>query len=252
LFAVLTAAGALCVGPVARPAAQAAPAVSTLSQLIIVDVKPEAWDDYVALQKAQTMPALQKGGIERRSAWRPQSLGRGFRVVYIYPLASLGVMDDKGPIVKALGEDGARTYNAALRKLLNATQSMAIRTRADLGYGLDGPSPTLGVVARVQTVGGRQFEFEGFLKDQWAPALKQAGVPGYFVHEVLMGGELGEYYTFTPIQNFAALDAGHPIMKSLGQAGYASLLGKMGLTIRSVEREVYKYDAELSFRPPAK
>jgi len=231
-----------------RPSAQSpAPPASSLAQLVIVDVKPEAWDDYVALQKAETIPALQKGGIERRSAWRPQALGKGFRVAYIYPIASLGVMDDKGPIVKALGEDGAKAYNAKLRKLLNATQSLAIRTRPDMGYGGGGPVPTLGVVAHVQTVAGRQFEFEAFLKDQWAPALKKAGVPLYGVHEVLVGGEMGEYYTFTPIPNFASLDSGHPILKALGQAEYQSLISKMGATLRSVEREVMKFDEELSF-----
>jgi hypothetical protein len=124
---------------------------------------------------------------------------------------------------------------------------MAIRTRTDLSYGLDGPPAPLGVVARVQTVGGRQFEFETFLKDQWGPALKKAGVPRYVVQEVVMGGEMGEYYSFTAIPSFASLDAGHPIMRALGQAEYASLLGKMGATIRSVEREVMKLDEELSF-----
>ena len=198
-LAVTVVAVVLMLVPLAtRPSAQSpAPAAPSLAQLVIVDVKPEAFDDYVALQKAETIPALQKGGIERRSAWRPQALGRGFRVAYIYPIASLGVMDDKGPIVKALGEDGAKAYNAKLRKMLNATQSLAIRMRADLSFGTGsgGPAPTLGVVAHVQTVAGRQFDFEGFLKDQWGPALKKAGVPLYSVHEVLVGGEMGEYYT---------------------------------------------------------
>jgi hypothetical protein len=66
-----------------------------------------------------------------------------------------------------------------------------------------------------------------------------------------MGGEMGEFYTFTPIANLAALDAGHPIIGALGQAGYAALVTKMGLTIRSVEREVMKLDEELSFGPKA-
>jgi hypothetical protein len=130
-----------------------------------------------------------------------------------------------------------------------ATQSLAIRTRPDLGFApaSGGPPATLGVVAHVLTVGGRQFDFEGFVKDQWAPALKKAAVPLYAVHEVVMGGEMGEYYTFTPIPNFATLDTGHPILKALGPAEYQALLGKMGATIRSVEREVMKLDEELSF-----
>jgi hypothetical protein len=107
--------------------------------------------------------------------------------------------------------------------------------------------PKLGVLSHVMTVPGRQFDFEGILKDQWVAGLKKANVPSYVVDEVVMGGAMGEYYTFTPTANYAPLDAGHPIMKSLSQADYQALVSKMGATLKSVEREVIKFDDELSF-----
>jgi hypothetical protein len=232
-----------------RTAAQAqaqAPA-NPLVQLILVDVKPDAWEEYVALQKAETIPALQKAGIASRSAWRAASIGRMFRVAYLYPMTTFGQFDEKGPMIRALGEDGAKAYNARLRKLLDGVQYQVLRRRDDLSFGLDGGPQKLGVLAHVHTVPGRQSEYDSLLKDQWTPALKKAGVALYAVHEVVMGGAMGEYYTFTPITNYAMLDAGHPIMKSLGPAEFQALSSKMGGTLQDVTREVIKLDDDLSF-----
>jgi hypothetical protein len=230
-----------------RSVVQAQAPANPLVQLIIVDVKPDSWDDYVALQKAETIPALQKAGIASRSAWRATSAGRMFRVAYLYPMTTFGQFDDKGPMIKALGEEGAKAYNTKLRKLLANVEYRVLRRRDDLSFGLDGGPQKLGVLAHVHTVPGRQSDWDALLKDQWAPALKKAGVSLYAVHEVVMGGAMGEYYTFTPIPNFAALDSGHPIMKTLGPAEYQALATKMGATLQNVEREVIKLDDGLSF-----
>jgi hypothetical protein len=231
----------------ARPTAQSPAPAPTLAQLVMVDVRPDGWDDYVALQKAETIPALQKAGIASRHAWRATSLGKMFRVAYVSPMTTFGQFDDQGPIAKALGEAGAKAYNAKLRKLLNGAEYQVLRVHPELSFGLDGPMQKLGVLTHVKTVPGRQFEFEALLKDGWMPALKKAAVPGYVVDEVVMGGGMGEYYTFTAIPNYASLDAGHPIVKALGQADYQALVTKMGVTLQSVEREVIKLDEELSF-----
>ncbi len=233
--------------PARVPTAQSPASAPTLAQLVTVDVKPDAWDDYVALQKAESIPALQKAGVVSRHAWRATSLGKMFRVAYVYRMTTFGQFDEQGPIVKALGEAGAKAYNAKLRKLLNGAEYQVLREHGELSFGLDGPMPKLGVLTHVKTVPGRQFEFEALLKDGWVPALKKAAVPGYVVDEVVMGGAMGEYYTFTAIPNYASLDAGHPIMKALGQADYQALVTKMGVTLQSVERTVIKLDDELSF-----
>jgi hypothetical protein len=103
----------------------------------------------------------------------------------------------------------------------------------------------------VEVVTGRQPEFEAILKNDWAPALKKAGVPSYGVSQVMLGGAITEYYTFTPLENYAQLDKGHPIQQSLGEAGLNELMAKMGATIHHAERIVIKYDDELSFRTKA-
>src|SRR4026207_1700777 len=48
-------------------------------------LQPGSWEDYVALQKSEAMPALQKGGRAARQAWRSQSFGQSYGVAYLYP-----------------------------------------------------------------------------------------------------------------------------------------------------------------------
>ena len=233
--------------PAAAMAAPSAPAgQSTL--LAITRVNPGSWEDYVALQKAEGIPALQKGGRTMRQAWRTQSIGRGYEVAYLYPVQSWGELDDVPPVRKALGPDGEKAYNAKIRPMVADTHGYALRSRPELGFVSDQSAhPKLGILAHIQVIPGKQAAFEALLKTEWAPALKKAGVPLYGVYEVTLGGNMGEYYTFTPIENFAAIDAGHPILKVLTPAQYQILLGKIGAVVSQVERSVTKLDEDLSF-----
>ena len=253
--AALTAAGAGQATPAAQPKpapaamAAAAPApASTSTLLAVVRVSPEWWEDYVALQKAEAMPALQKGGRTARQAWRTQGVGRAYEVAYLYPVKSWGELDDAPPIRKALGADGEKLYNAKIRPMVVEARTYALRSRPELGFVSDESArPKMGILAHIQVIPGKQAAFETLLKTEWAPLLKKAGVPLYGVYEVTLGGNMGEYYTFTPIENFAALDAGHPILKVVTPAQYNILLGKIGAVVSQVERTINKLDEDLSY-----
>jgi hypothetical protein len=97
-------------------------------------------------------------------------------------------------------------------------------------------------------VPGRANEFETILKNEWTPALKKAGVANYGVSQVVYGGSMGQYYTFTPLENYAQLDKGHPIQQSIGEAGMNRIVAKMSNSTRSVERFIIRFDEELSFK----
>jgi hypothetical protein len=238
----------------AKPAA-AAPAAAPMPPgasiyLSIVHVKPGSWEDYIALQKAEAMPALQKGGRASRQAWRSQSFGQSYEVAYLYPVKSWAELDDVPPMRKALGADGEKAYNSKVRPMVDGAHTYALRERPDLGFVADQSArPKLGILAHIQVIPGKQAAFESILKTEWSPLLKKAGVPVYGVYEVTMGGNMGEYYTFTPIENFAALDAGHPILKVVTPAQYNLLLGKIGALVSQVERTVDKLDEDLTYGP---
>lgn len=240
--------------PAQTPSASATatpPAAPVFVRLTIVEIRPEMVADYVALQKSDTMPALQKAGVAWRDAWRTGVFGSSFTVAYIAPLKSFASLDEPNPLLKMMGEEGYRAYQAKMSKLIRSQQTYALRDRPDLGLKTEGtPMAKLGVLASVEVVPGRTAEFETILKNEWTPALKKAGVANYVVSQVMFGGSAGQYYTFTPIENFAQLDKGHPITQSIGEAGMNRIVAKMGTSTRSVERFIIRYDEELSFRTP--
>jgi hypothetical protein len=228
------------------------PAFMTLR---ITDVKPDMMSDFVALQKSDTIPGLQKAGIEWRDVWRSAVVGSASTIAFITPIKSFGDFDGDSPMQKALGPEGYRAYMSKVTKLVANTRVYIIRSRPDLGYESESTAktpPKLGVLADVEVMPGRQPDFEAILKGEWAPALKKANVPLYGVSEVMFGGAIGQYYTFTPISNFAQLEKGHPITQSLGEAGLNRLMAKLGPSIRHAERIIIRYDDELSFRGMSK
>ena len=116
---------AFAVGAQDTPAPPATPAAAPTGPvlLVVVDVKPDMWDDYVALQKSDAIPALQKGVIDHRSAWRTAALGPAYSVAYLYQLTSFGVLDGDPPMRRALGADGEKAYNVKLRKGMQGSLS---------------------------------------------------------------------------------------------------------------------------------
>ncbi len=238
------------------PSAQSAAPKAMSPQFVIlriVDVKPDSMADFVALQKSDTVPGLKKAGIEWRDTWRAAVVGSPNTVAFVTPLKSFADLDGDPPMQRALGADGYRAYMDKVSKLIANTRVYIVRGRPDLGYepqtqSGDMPMAKLGVLADVEVMPGRQADFETILKTEWVPGLKKANVPMYSVSEVVMGGAIGQYYTFTPITNFAQLEKGHPIQQSLGEAGLNRLMAKLGPTIRHAERIVIRYDEELSWR----
>jgi hypothetical protein len=235
--------------PAQASATATPPAAPMFVRLTIVEIRPEAINDYVALQKSDTIPALQKGGVAWRNAWRTGVFGSSFTVAYISPIGSFASLDEPNPMLKSMGEEGFRQYQAKMARFIASQRTYALRDRPDLGLKTEGtPMAKLGVLASVEVVAGRATEFETILKNEWTPALKKAGVANYAVSQVTLGGSIGQYYTFTPIENYAQLDKGHPIAQSIGEAGMNRIMAKMSSSVRSVERFVIRYDEELSFK----
>jgi hypothetical protein len=239
-----------------QPPAATKSSEPTFVTLRVTDVKPDMMSEYVALQKSDTIPGLKKAGIEWRDVWRAAVVGNPGTVASITPLKGLADLDSDPPMKRALGDDGYRAYMDKMNKLISQTRLYIVRGRPDLGYKNDanasGMMAKLGVLADVEVMPGRQAEFETILKTEWIPGLKKASVPSYSVSEVAFGGAIGQYFTFTPISNFAQLEKGHPIQQALGDAGYTKLMAKLGPTIRHAERIIIRYDDELSFRGSAK
>jgi hypothetical protein len=217
----------------------------------VVRIKPELVSEYVEFQKSQTIPGLKKAGVQWRDAWVTGIFGEGFEYTYVTPIANFAQYDGPGPMVRALGEEGARDYNAKLRRFMVSSHTYAIRTRPDLSYQgkMDGP-PKLAVVTSVQVAPGRGAEFENYVKNEFLPMIKRSDVPGYWVSEIVFGGNSYEFTSLTLHNNFADVDKGPPAVRVLGRDGAMKLAQKLppGVVVK-VERSIARYNPELSILP---
>jgi hypothetical protein len=218
----------------------------------IVRVKPEMLTEWQDFQKNEAIPALQKGGIKQRDVWQTAVFGEAYEYTFVTPITNFAQYDSDGPILKALGQEGARAYAAKARRMIASSRTYAIQTRPDLSYmgKMTGP-PKLSVGTFVKVAPGRHVELENLIKTDIVPVMKRADVAGYFVSQVVFGGDANEYASFVLYDKFADLDKGSPYARVLGQDGTNKLLQKTAGLVVSAERRVYRYNAELSFGAPA-
>jgi hypothetical protein len=72
-----------------------------------------------------------------------------------------------------------------------------------------------------------QGEWQDFVKGEYLPALKQAGITQLFTLRRATFGEAGQVLQITAIKDLAELDGPNPLIKALGQDGVNALMRKL-------------------------
>jgi len=239
------------------PAAQAKSAPSAdlskmpLMNVNIVQVKPELLTEWQEFQKNETMPMLQKAGVKERSA-SSTVIGPAFEYVFLTPMTSFADRDGEGPVVKALGQDGARAYGQKSRRFIASQRTYAVRQRTDLSYMPDPAAPLpIAVVSEYSIVAGHMPDFANYIKTDMTPAHKQLKTGGFVVYQLLFGGGGNGFVVVTLLHNFADLDKGPAITQAYGEARAAAIQQKLGGIVEHVERTVAREVPELSFKTRA-
>ena len=175
----------------------------------MVSVKPEMMVEFQNFMKNTTNPALKKGGLKWREVWQTTgAAGDAFEYVLVSPVAKLAEFDGPSALEKGLGPQGLRAWQTKAGALVNSVRRFIIRTRPDLSFaGQRTGAPKLAVVHMVHVAPNRTNEYENFLKADFVPVMKQAGVT-YLVSQTIFGGNGNEYITLTMRDSFADLDKG--------------------------------------------
>src|SRR5690349_18717347 len=125
----------------------------------VVQIKPELVAEWQEFQKNEVIPTLQKGGVKQRTGI-VTAIGPSFEYAFLTPLASFADRDGDSPIVKALGEDGARAFGQKNRRFIASQRTLVVRVRTDLSYQPDPNAPTpIAVVSNYSLAAGRASEF---------------------------------------------------------------------------------------------
>jgi hypothetical protein len=234
----------------AKPAPQPASATPLPRMAVtIVQIKPELVDEWQDFQKNETIPTLRKGGVSGRTALAT-AFGQSFEYIFLTPLTSFADRDGESPIIKALGQDGARAFAQKNRRFIAQQRTYVATVRTDLSYQ---PTPTatlpIAVVSSYSIATGHNADFENYIKNDLTPAHKQLKTGGFLVQQALFGGDGNSFVVATLLSNFAEIDKGPAHTRAYGQARAAALQQNLAGIVTHVERTVVRMVPELSFQP---
>jgi hypothetical protein len=232
------------------PTPQGAAAAEFLS-ITVVNVKPEMVVEFQNFMKNTTNPALKKGGIKWREVWQSTgAAGDAFEYILVTPEAKFADYDGPGPLEKGLGPQGVPAWQTKAGSLVNSVRRYIIQTRPDLSFRTQGTgAPKLAVVHYVNVAPDRNGDYENYLKNDFVPVMKQAGVT-YLVSKTIFGGNANEYITLTMRDTFSDLDKGPVLVQALGPEAAQKLMQKMPAgTVVHLERSIARFVPELSIMP---
>jgi hypothetical protein len=225
----------------AKPAA--APAWLRIDTL---QVKPEMWTEYRALERDEVIPALRKAGVQSRAAWITAEFGSTYELVLVRPVADFAEYDSGDTFSRALGPREAERLRERLRRCLLSRDSAAVLQRSDLSLGETGRP--FAVVTTVSVAPGRGTEYEDFLRAT-LPEARKAGVV-FGVYQRMYGQETA----WLLVENLDSLrelaQAPGGFFRAFGQENAEARVSKLTGIVTAVERKVFRFDPELSFSFP--
>lgn len=225
--------------------AAAAPALLDVTR---VSVKPDMGREFNEFVKNEFNPALIKGGMKESWAWQ-SGLGDAFTYVFVSGLSKMGDMDGPSPLEKGLGADAVGPFFKRAGTMVTSVRSMVMIERPDLSFVTSTAVPKMAVVVTMKAAPGRQSEFETYFMNEFMPAFKKTDVRGLMMHQLMMGGDPHEYVMLVPIENWAEIDRGHPVARTIGMDGWKKIRDRMPGSITDIT--VMRLNPSLSIMPAA-
>jgi len=217
----------------------------------VTTVKPDHIADWLQIQKAETVPMQQKGGIKQRDTWASGApFGEGNTYAIVTPIDKFATYDMPNLARRILGDAAAQTYQNKLAAMTLSRRTFAVQDRAELSIA---PGPNAKFVAAILTdttiVSGHAEQYEAYVKGDLLPLLKKDNVVGYSVSRTTFGGDANEYHSVMLISSFADIDRGPAQTRLLKPAEAAAMAAKVTPHVARVERTILRYVPDLSYRP---
>jgi hypothetical protein len=216
----------------------------------VTTIKPERVADWVSMQKSETIPMQQKGGIKQRDTWQSGApFGEGNTFAIVTPIDKFATYDMPNLARRVLG-DAAQAYQSKLAAMTVARRTFAIQDRAELSIP---PAANAKIVAAVLTtttiVSGHAEQYEAYLKNDLVPLLKKDNAVGFLVSRTVFGGDANEYTTLLLLSSFADIDKGPAQARLLSRTEAAAMAAKVTPHVARVERTLIRHVPDLSYGP---
>ena len=140
----------------------------------ITTVKPDHAAEWAQIQKSQTIPMQQKGGVRSRDTWQSGApFGDGKDDGVVTPIDKFATYDMPPLALRVLGEAPGRAYQEKLAAITLARRTFAVQDRAELSIP---PAPNAkfvaAILADVTIVSGHAAHYEVYLSTVPAAAPK--------------------------------------------------------------------------------
>lgn len=231
-------------------AQDAKPPAREFLNITVVTVRPEMVPEFEQMIKTEYNPAVVKGGSTESGVWETM-FGDGFQYYFVAPVGKFAQFDGPGPLVKGLGESGAKAFFAKASKMVTGIRSFIIQTRPEMSYAPEMKAPpNVAVAVTIRVKPGKNAEFENYMTNDQLPVIKRSGIAGFWVSKLVFGGNTNEYNLLVLQENFADLDKGPPVYRVLKPEEALKLEQKMPAgVVENVELQVMRYNPDLSVIP---
>lgn len=226
-----------------------ASAQGNIRSVTFYNVKPDRVGDFQAEIKEYNA-VMAKGGSDRYgSVWVSVTGPRVYALASYYKTwAELDAGAD--PKMKEQAADLARISE----RILDCTESrrrIIDELIPELSLPDSGKMPTMIRVLTSEIRPERYNDYLALIKSDILPAVKKSGAKDYSIGETRYGGSSSQITSVLGFDKWADLDEGVGAQKALGKDGYQGLLVKVRPLIVSSQSDVYRFQPDLSYLPPA-
>jgi len=211
-----------------------------LIQVNQLEIKPDKLEQFRTMHRDVFIPAGRASG----TPWRLTStvtLGNTLTVVVASPIPNMAFLDTQGgPGASALeGQLALDIWSETVQ----SRRSFIVTSRPDMSLP---PTPQTGLTVqyRFQVKMGMIPQFVALWNGRVIPALQSSGVEGTAMFQTVTGGLVGEFFSVTPVANFASADGPGPFGGLTPQdagalnADLSNLLDELEIVYNSVDQEL--------------
>jgi hypothetical protein len=212
-------------------------------------VKPDRVGDFQAEIKEYNAVLAKGGSTHYGSVWVSLTGPRVYVLVSYYTKwADLDAGAD--PKMKEQAADLARIG----MRITNCTDSwhrIIEEVMPDLSLPASMEMPKMIRVLVTQVRPDKFNDYLELVKKEVLPAAQKGGLKSFSVAQTRYGAPSTEITSVAGLNNWADLDGGFGVEKGLGKEGYQSLLVKVRALIIQSDADVYRFQPDLSYLPPA-
>ncbi len=211
-------------------------------------VKPDMRQEYEGYMK-EISAAYKKGGAPFRVVFQ-NAFGDLNEFTSVTQIPNFAAMEQPSLLTKVMGEDNWAHLSRSLARCSIDSQRVGAQSRDDISIRKTPPATYgYGLVSHTLIAPGHMADYESWLKSDYLPALKKAGVEDYWVNRTIFGGNFNEVTAVRWLKSTADLDGGPILNKAIGAEAAAKINAKAAPFIRSQRLVVIHVRADLSYYP---